>query len=209
MTLLLETIVYMLLAMLFTVIVDQIFYRKDFLDYTVLADVQRFLFGCLIFSVLNLFYTIIHIDIFLPTIINSLIVCIFYIYIFFMHTDLQILVWYEKIIFVTIALVSFISIYFGIEYILLLGSLRFVRIEINDDNGDCFNCGGECCKDRDTLYFLTDKEESKIHFDVTQSIREYQDTNLSYDDMLEMIKSKVGDFVENPLNEHIKLEYDL
>lgn len=133
MNLLTNTIIYMLLSIIFVILVDYIFEKKDFRDYKAFTEKHRFVFQMTILSILYMIYAITLGEIFLPISIIAVSLCLFWIWFFIMDIDLKFYRWYEKIILLSITVIVFISLYFSIEYILLLGLTKGVKNDLCDN----------------------------------------------------------------------------
>ena len=130
MNLLYETIIYMILSIVYVTVVDHLLYKYDIRDYKVFTEKMRFIFMLTILSLLYLFYIIIYNNTILPIIILSICISLIWIWFFIMDIDLKLLRYYEKISILGITLIVFISLYFSIEYILSLGLIKTLRNDL-------------------------------------------------------------------------------
>lgn len=189
MNILLSTILYMVLSIIFVVLADYTLHRKDFRDYQLLTDKHRFIFMLTVLSILYLIYTVTYSDKFLPMIIIGVCLSIIWIWFFIMDTDLNLLQWWEKIILLSITVIAFISIYFSFEYLLSLGVIKLVRIDLNDFEEGCYDCE---TPNTDQIFIRTDKPIKEVRNIVTQHIRKFRDENLDYDDTMKNIANSLG-----------------
>lgn len=132
MNLLETTLLYMVLSIMFTYLTDHFLYKYDIRDYKVFSEKQRLVFMMTIISMLYLIYTIAFNNSSLPLIILSICISIIWIWFFIMDIDLKFYRLYEKIILLSITLIVFISLFFSIEYILLLGLTKSLKIDLWD-----------------------------------------------------------------------------
>jgi hypothetical protein len=126
-----------------------------------------------------------------------------------MDTDLKLLRWYEKIILLSITLISFLAIYYSIEYIISIGLTKLLRIDLCDNSNDCEECYGECCTNDEILYVNNHLDKDEARKVIDQYLFKYdEDQHYDYDDMRTDIINHFGGEVK-PSDIYDKLDFDI
>jgi hypothetical protein len=121
-----------------------------------------------------------------------------------MDIERKVYSWYEQILFITLTVIAFISIYFGVQYLFVISSISLVRIDLND-NFQLFELDSH--EDNSQTYYV-DTERTESEIDTIMSILlDLYETNIitSRNNLEQSIYMAIGKKAEPP---YIIKEYE-